>query len=274
LNYQHAFHAGNFADLLKHALLIAALDGLTRDAAPLTVIDTHGGAGVYDLRGPQATVSGEAAQGIGRLMAARDAPPALKALEAAVARLNRKGETRLYPGSPRLVADRLRPTDRLVACELRPDEAGRLRQALKGAKAEVLVADGFATAAARARPGQRLLALIDPPYERADDHARAAEAARAILRRNPSAMVLIWLPLKDLESFDGFLRRLEAPGLPPALVVEARLRPLDDPMRMNGCALVALNPPAGFEEAAAQVAAWVVGACGEAGGEARVWPLD
>lgn len=273
MNYRHAFHAGNFADLVKHALLGWILAGLTRAGGALTVIDTHAGAGLYELDAATAKASGEAAQGIGGLMAAPDAPQPLAALKAAVAKLNPGGALRLYPGSPRLTADALRPADRLIACELREDDAGFLRQALKGAKAEVLVQDGYDAAAARAAPGQRLFVLIDPPFERADDYARAAAAALAVVRRNPAAVLLIWLPLKDLETFDSFLRRLEQGAAQGALVVETRLRPLSDPMKMNGCALVAINPPDGLDAAARQTADWVVRHCGEDGGEARVWRL-
>jgi 23S rRNA (adenine2030-N6)-methyltransferase len=273
LNYRHAFHAGNFADLVKHAVLGSALAAMQRDPAPLTVVDTHGGAGLYALDAAEAKVSGEAAAGIGKLMAARDAPAPLRALKAAIARLNPDGGLKLYPGSPMLVADRLRPGDRLIACELRPDDAGCLRRALKGRAAEALVEDGYAVLARRAEPRRRLLALIDPPFERSDDYARAAEAALAALRRNPSAVVLIWLPLKDLETFDSFLRRLEAADAPPALVIETRLRPLDDPMRMNGCALVLFNPPPEVEADATAASDWVARTCGGPGSEARTWRL-
>ena len=273
MNYRHAFHAGNFADLVKHALLGWLLAELTRTGAALTVIDTHAGAGLYELDAASAKASGEAAVGIGRLMTASDVSAPLAALKAAVTRLNPGGALRLYPGSPRLEADALRPADRLIACELREDDAGFLRQALKGAKAEVLVQDGYDVVTARAAPGQRLFVLIDPPFERADDYALAAAAALAVVKRNPAAVLLIWLPLKDLETFDGFLRRLEAGGAQGALVIEARLRPLSDPMKMNGCALVAINPPPGLDAAAKQTAEWVVRVCGDQGGEARVWRL-
>jgi 23S rRNA (adenine2030-N6)-methyltransferase len=273
LNYRHAFHAGNFADLVKHAVLLSVLARMTREAAPLTVVDTHAGAGIYDLEGPAAVVSGEAAAGVARLMADPAAPAALKPLKAAVARLNPKGGFRLYPGSPKLIAEALRPTDRFTACELRRDDVDLLRKALKPTKTEVLCEDGYVVAAARAKPGQRLLLLIDPPFERPDDYARAAETAKAVLRRNPAAVAVIWLPLKDLETFDGFLRRLEAPPAPKALVIEARLRPLADPMRMNGCALVVINPPPGLEAEAGAACAWVAKACGGPDGEGRVWRL-
>jgi 23S rRNA (adenine2030-N6)-methyltransferase len=273
LNYRHAFHAGNFADLAKHALLLSLLARLQRDAAPLTVIDSHAGAGLYALDGGPAQSSGEAEAGIGRLMAEPNPPGPLAALKAAVGKLSSKGKLKLYPGSPKLVADRLRPVDRLVACELRPDDAGLLRQALKGATAEVLVEDGFALAAKRAAPKQRLLVLMDPPFERPDDYARAADTAAAIVRRNPAAVVMIWLPLKDLETFDGFLRRLEGGPARAALVAETRLRPLDDPMKMNGCALVIVGAPKGLEDEARAVCDWVARVCGGPAGEGRVWNL-
>jgi 23S rRNA (adenine2030-N6)-methyltransferase len=274
VNYRHAFHAGNFADLVKHAALLAALRALTRAGPPLCVIDTHAGAGVYDLAGGPSQASGEAAAGIAVLMAASDAPPALEPVRDAVRRLNPDGRLRFYPGSPRLIAEGLRPGDRLIACELQPDEAGRLAKTLAGRPARVLAEDGLAALAARAKGAGRLFALIDPPYERGDDGPRAAAAAIAAVRANPLASVLIWLPLKDLESFDAFLRRLEDARLADVLVVETRLRALEDPMRMNGCALVAIRPPNGFEPAAAEAAVWVARACGEAGGGARVWRLD
>jgi 23S rRNA (adenine2030-N6)-methyltransferase len=273
LNYRHAYHAGNFADLLKHAVLLSALARMTRETSPLSVVDTHAGAGLYELDAAASKASGEAEAGIARLIAEADPPASLQALKAAVARLNPKGGHRLYPGSPRLVADALRSADTLLACELRPDDAGHLRQALKGAKAEVRMQDGFDVLVQLAAPARRLLVLIDPPFEQPDDYARTAEAAKAVLRRNPKASIIIWLPLKDLETFDGFLRRLEQGLTPDALVIEARLRPLDDPMRMNGCALVAINPPIGLEADAAAACDWVVKSCGGPGGEARVWRL-
>ena len=169
----------------------------------------------------------------------------------------------------------LRFDDHYRVCELRPDDFALLEQTLKGAKAKVtaLMDDGYVMAAERTPPSGPVLALIDPPFERADDYDRAATAALAMIQRNPGAVVMVWTPLKDLETFDGFLRRLEQIALPPTLVVEARLRPLTTPMRMNGCALVILNAPAELTEPLKQAAGWVVEALGEPGGEARVWSL-
>lgn len=274
MNYRHAFHAGNFADLVKHAALTALVDAFTAVPGPLTVIDTHGGAGGYDLEGELARRTGEAAQGIFRLMAAEDAPAAFDGLKAAVRAMNPKGGVRFYPGSPSLIAGRLRRGDHYIACELRDDDHALLTQTLAahpGARA--VKGDGYETAAASTPARGATLVLIDPPFERADDYARIATTLEAVLARNPATCVAIWLPLKDLETFDAFLRSVEpvAPGL---LVAEARLKSLIDPMKMNGCAMVVANPPAGVEEALRTACEWVVARLGEAGGKAEVWTTE
>ena len=269
MNYRHAFHAGNFADLVKHAALLLMLRDLLASPEPLTVIDTHGGAGVYDLEGEMALKSGEAAVGIGRLMGDAGAPAGLGLLKQAVAAFN-PASLRRYPGSPVLAAGTLRKDDRLVACELRPDDHDALRRALAPhPNARAVRGDGYAQLRDQT-PGGRLLVLIDPPFERPDDYEQATMVTGEVLRKNPSATVCIWLPLKDLETFDAFLRDLEAPG---ALVAEVRLRPLFDPMKMNGCALVVANAPPGLEDPLREACDWVVTTLGEPGGEARLWWL-
>jgi len=275
MNYRHAFHAGNFADLLKHAALTRLLTTMTRAPEPLTVIDTHAGAGLYDLAGEDGRRTGEGQAGVQRLMAASDAPAAFDALRASVARANAKGEVRFYPGSPLLIGEALRPRDQLIACELRPDDHAALKRALpRQLGAEVLEADGWATAIDRApRAPARLLVLIDPPFERGDDHDQAVALTDALLRRNPSAVIAIWAPVKDLASFDTFLGALEdVAGWAPILLAEARLRPLTDPMKMNGCALAIVNPPENLTDACAQAAKWIANTLGEAGakGQAKI----
>ncbi|HEY2662097.1 MAG TPA: 23S rRNA (adenine(2030)-N(6))-methyltransferase RlmJ [Caulobacteraceae bacterium] len=274
MNYRHHFHAGNFADLVKHAGLLALLEALKRAPGPLTVIDTHAGAGLYDLRGEMAVKSGEAAAGVVRLMEDKVAPAVFEPLKAAVRRANPAGGLRFYPGSPALTVGALGPKDRLVACELRDEDARTLRLNLKaGQGVEIVVADGYATAVAKAPAKGSALVLIDPPFERADDYVQIQRCVAALLRRNRQIPVMVWLPLKDLETFDGLLRGLEDLDPPPVLVAEARLRPLTDPMKMNGCALLLLNAPDGLEEVLRAACGWVVSALGEPGGEARVWRL-
>ena len=274
MNYRHAFHAGNFADLVKHAALLQWLTVLQTDAGPLRIIDTHAGSGLYDLRGPQAQRSGEAQAGVMRMMGASDLPLALDGLAQAVTAANDgSAEPWLYPGSPWLIARALRPGDTYVACEMQPQEHARLAE-IVGDRPGVstLCGDGFAQAATALRPKGRDLVLIDPPFEKADDYDRIAVLASEALAQAPQTRFLIWLPLKDLETFDAFLRDLEDACEPaPMLVVEARMRPLGDPMKMNGCALVLINAPGGLEPQLQAVADWVT--AGEAGGQARVWSL-
>ncbi|MDQ0462562.1 23S rRNA (adenine2030-N6)-methyltransferase [Caulobacter ginsengisoli] len=270
MNYRHAFHAGNFADLVKHAALTLVLARLTGEPGPLTVIDTHAGAGGYDLTGEMARRSGEAAQGVARLMAADDAPAAFDGLKAAVRAM---GGADLYPGSPRLIAAAMRPGDRYIACELREDDKALLAQTLAPTKgAEARQADGYATAAAETPAKGRALVLIDPPFERGDDYRNIVETLRAVLARNPAATVAVWLPLKDLETFDALLRGVEGTGA-KALVAEARLRPLIDPLKMNGCAMLLVGAPDNLIGPLEDVCRWVVERLGDRGGLAKVWRL-
>ena len=264
MNYRHAFHAGNFADLLKHAVVLDLVARLTALPGHLTVIDTHAGAGVYNLRDGAAQRSGEAVAGIGRLMADLNLPGVLEALRSAVRNLSADGS--LYPGSPHLITRALRPGDRYIGCELRPDDTASLvavTSPFVGALA--LQADGYAAAVSRLpAPPARAMVLIDPPFERPDDYAQITATVASVLRANPATVLAVWLPIKDLETLDAFQRGLSVASASGAMV-EARLRPLSDPMKMNGCAMLLLNPPAGATEAAMAAAAYIVAALGQNG---------
>jgi 23S rRNA (adenine2030-N6)-methyltransferase len=277
MNYRHSFHAGNFADLVKHALvlwLLRARQARMQGRGPVTVFDTHAGAGLYDLTGDGAR-SREAEAGVLKLMASQDLPPTIAALAAEVRAVNDGGaETRLYPGSPLLVARALRGDDAYCGFELNPPVVELLHQALADyPHADGSAGDGYVEALSAVRAAVKAgvrpapLVLIDPPFERPDDYVRAAETAMAVVRADPKATVAVWTPLKDLETFDGFLRRLSG----DVLVAEARLRPLTNPMKMNGCAMVVLNPPPGAEAAAQEICGWVADTLGDAGARAEVW---
>lgn len=273
MNYRHAFHAGNFADLVKHAGLLRLLSELTATGGPLTVIDTHAGRGLYDLGGAEAKRSGEAEAGALKLRTARDAPAEIAALRQAVAHLNGGDAMRRYPGSPWLIAEALRPGDRYIACELRAEDHEALRTAMRGREAvRTLNADGYAAAVAECPAQGRVLVLIDPPFERADDYARIVETVAALRHRNPKAQALVWLPIKDLETLDSFLRDLEDEVDAPMLVAEARVRPLSDPMKMNGCALVLVGGP-DLAAPFAAICGWVAEALGTGGGS-KVYTLS
>lgn len=271
MNYRHVFHAGNFADLLKHAVLLDILAKVTAVREPLTVIDTHAGAGVYDLGSDPAQRTGEGAAA-GVLMADPAAPAAFEPLKAAIGRLNETGH-RHYPGSPLLIAHALRARDQLIACETRREDFEFLREALRGpAGAFALREDGWDVARLRTpRSPAPALVLIDPPYEAADDPQHAAEAVGQVLGRNVRAVVAVWAPIKDLASFDALLASLEdaARGL-PILLAETRLRPPDDPLRLNGCAMIVVNPTPDLEDRAREAAEWIAGAFGDRTGLGRV----
>lgn len=272
MNYRHAFHAGNFADLVKHAALLQVLRRLADGPGALTVIDTHAGRGLYDLGGVEARKSGEAQAGIVRLMQAGDAPAPFAPLIAAVRALNPDGAVRRYPGSPWLIAEALRPGDSYLACELRPEEHSALGEALKGRPGvRTICADGYAAAVERCPREGKVLVLIDPPFERADDYAQVVRTVAGVRRRNRSAEVLVWLPLKDLETFDGFLRDLEEAVLGPLLVAETRMRPLTDPLKMNGCALVLVGAPEGTAPMLEAICGWTAQTLGDRGA-ARIYP--
>ena len=271
MNYRHAFHAGNFADLVKHAALLQLLERMQADPRPLQVFDTHAGRGLYDLSGEEAQRSGEAEEGVIQLMQARDLPPAFAGLRKAVAQLNGGGETALYPGSPMLVAGALRKGDAYLGCELRPQEHSALGEALVGwSAARTACADGYVEVVKRIDTAARTLVLIDPPFEKSDDYERCVQALAKIARKSPQAVVMIWTPLKDLETFDAFLREAEDAYGRPLLAAEARMRPLSDPMKMNGCALVLANAPDGFEAPLGEICDWTVSRLGQ-GGKAQVW---
>jgi 23S rRNA (adenine2030-N6)-methyltransferase len=276
MNYRHAFHAGNFADLVKHAALLSVLHRLQARGGPVSVLDTHAGAGRYDLDEAMARRSGEG-EAARALLADASTPAVFEPLKAAIRALNPRGGVRIYPGSPLLAARALGRGDSWTGCEMRPDDHEALQKAIGAARGEAsmraLKADGYAEARRFGGPGPRLL-LVDPPFERADEYGQTAETAAAFWRRAPDGCALIWLPLKDLETFDGFLRRLEDLDAPDTLVVECRLQPLENPMRMNGCALVIVRPPAGAEPDLSDAAGWTAMTLGQTGAEARVWRLD
>lgn len=253
---------------MKHAVLIALI-GAQRAKRPVRLFETHAGAGLYDLFGELAVRGGEAEAGIMRLAGEGAVPPSLATLRDLVRAENGGGELRLYPGSPLIAARLMAKGEAYSGCELREDDGAALQALLKtrgaGADLRVLIGDGYAALPRTVKRGD--LALIDPPYERDDDYDRAAEAVRACLRAG--AGVAVWTPIKDLETLDAFTRRLEALEPASLLVAEVRLRPLANPLKMNGCAMVLVDAPDVSAEAEA-VCCWVADHCGEGGAKGEV----
>ena len=264
---------------MKHALWLQLLARLTNDPASLTVIDTHAGAGLYDLQDEMARRSREADAGVGRLMADKAAPAVFAPLIAAVRAANRTGEPRFYPGSPLLSVGALRRGDRYEGCELRADDQQALQALLDGriaadrAEAHAILADGYQRLGEhKPRAATRTVCLIDPPFERGDEYQRVIDGVARQIALDPTTVFAIWAPVKDLETLDALLRRLEALRPPSLLVAEARLRPLLNPMTMNGSAMILIGAP-DLAGQAQTICDWVVQTCGAPGGKALVRKL-
>jgi 23S rRNA (adenine2030-N6)-methyltransferase len=242
LNYRHAFHAGNFADVLKHAVLTRVLLYLGQKDAPFRFIDTHAGAGSYDLSGGEAERTGEWKDGIGGLMVN---PPKGKAGELLAPYLSAvQAEPGRYPGSP-LIAMRLtRPQDKLAFCELHPDDRKTLELSVgHDRRVSVIETDGWtALKAALPPPERRGLVLIDPPFEDGGDFRRFGDGLAEGHRRWPGGCYFFWYPIKDARQTESFARRIAKLGIPEILRVELTLDGLADG-KLASCGLLLVNPP-------------------------------
>ena len=253
MNYQHAFHAGNFADVHKHIVLTRVLDYLRQKPTAFRVVDTHAGVGRYDLFGPQAARSGEWRDGIGRLFAMlRSGAAGTNAAQALiapyldiVAALNPGGPIRLYPGSPLIVKALLRRQDRLIACELEPSAAASLEAVLRGgARAKALAMDGWMALFANIPPKERRgLVVIDPPYEESTDFARLSETVAQAHRKWANGVYLLWYPIKTRAEPDALARRLRRLAVPKILRCELTITPPRADGALAGSGLIIVNPP-------------------------------
>jgi len=243
MNYRHAFHAGDFADVVKHATLALALERLRAKPAPFVYLDTHAGAGRYDLTGEEARRSGEAESGIGRLLAGPSIPALAPYLEI-VRHLNAGETVTRYPGSPWIARKLLRPQDRLLLCERRGDEATALRRAMAGdRRVEIRALDGWTALKSDLPPRERRgLALIDPPFEAADEHERLARGLRHAWRRWATGSYLAWYPVKARAPVVALHAAVVAAGLRRVHALELLLEPERED-RLAGCGLLLVNPP-------------------------------
>lgn len=249
MNYRHAFHAGNFADVLKHVVLMMLVEHLKKKPAAFFFLDTHAGRGTYDLSEAEAQRSGEYRNGIGRLLELREA--SLPAEIAAYVRLVRdeagKGNSAItaYPGSPVIVSRMRRATDRMVLVEKLPKEADALRAALGRQRLlSVIDGDGYAALKAQLPPREnRGLVLIDPPYESDLEFDRVLAGLELAHERWPTGTYCIWYPLTDRAGPTRFHRGLERSGIRSVLDVSLRILPPDAQVGMSGAGLTIVNPP-------------------------------
>lgn len=252
MNYSHAFHAGNFADVTKHAILSRILAHLRKKESAFRVIDTHAGSGIYDLRGPEAIRNPEWRGGIGRLLEADIDPVAQPLLDdyvAAVRAANPDGKITHYPGSPALVRSWLRRADRLIACEFEPSAAKTLSYNFRGDRRVKTVAiDGWTALSAYIPPKERRgMVLIDPPYERTDEFSRLAEGLESALHKWPTGIFFAWYPIKDGPENAGFTRDLRARRIANMLRAELTIAPADDG-KLRGSGQLIVNPPWTLEQ--------------------------
>ena len=254
MNYQHAFHAGNFADVHKHAVLARVLIHLRNKPAAFRVIDTHAGAARYDLLAQEATRGGEWHDGIAKVWAARPTSgddrsgggaALLTPYLDAVASLNPGGSLRTYPGSPLVALALLRPQDRLIACELEPRAAALLQTALRrDRRATALTIDGWTARGAYVPPKERRgVVLIDPPFEEAADFTRLSSALVAAHRKWPTGIYMLWYPIKERDAAEALVRRLKRTGLAGLLRCEINLAPPAAALGLTGSGVILVNPP-------------------------------
>jgi 23S rRNA (adenine2030-N6)-methyltransferase len=257
MNYRHAYHAGNFADCFKHALLTSLLDAIARKSSPYFVLDTHAGAGWYDLDADPSTRTTEAESGIGRLR--RSQSPALARYLGLVAEIG------FYPGSPALVRAMLREGDRLACCELHPADVTTLRRRFdRDSQVEVHNRSGWEALGALLPPKEkRGLVFIDPPFEAPHEFSTLAAGLERGHSRFRHGVFAAWYPIKGMGKVREFHAALFASGIRDIIVAELRLRDASNPDRLSGCGLAVINPPYLFADQASAICEAVLEGLGD-----------
>ena len=247
MNYRHIFHAGNFADVFKHALLARILVYLNRKDAPYRVIDTHAGEGAYELSREEVDRTGEWRDGIGRLAALDRTGEAAQLLAPyldIVGACDAEGRPNLYPGSPLIAQKLARKSDRLVFCEKHPEAFAALRYRFgRDRRVKTLDLDGWTALGAFTPPPERRgLVLVDPPYEARDEFARLAKAFAAAQAKWSTGVYALWYPVKDARDAADLWRAVRASGAKSALRLELSVAPMSD-AGLSRTGLVVVNPP-------------------------------
>lgn len=248
MNYRHAYHAGNFADVVKHAILARIVEYLKRKPGPFRVIDTHAGIGLYDLSSEEAQKTGEWREGIGRLID-EPLPEAAAELLApyldAVRHTNADGSVRYYPGSPAVTRHLLRSVDRLTAIELHPADAATLKERFAGDwQVRVIELDGWLSLGAHLPPKEkRGLVLVDPPFEKEGEFDRMIDGLAKAHQRWPGGVYALWYPIKDRAAVQRFRDGLKATGIPKIMDIVFELRAPSAEPRLDGTGMIVVNPP-------------------------------
>jgi 23S rRNA (adenine2030-N6)-methyltransferase len=248
VNYRHAYHAGNFADVVKHVVLSRLVEYLKQKDKAFRVIDTHAGIGRYDLSSTEAQKTGEWRGGIGRLVDAALDPPAAALLAPyleAVRSLNPQGGVKKYPGSPLIVRHLMRKQDRLSAIELHRQDAGKLRTLFQGDfQTRVIELDGWLALGAHLPPKEkRGLVLVDPPFEEQGEFDRLVDGLRKAHKRWQGGIYALWYPVKDRKAVAAFRKALVQSGVPKLLDIGFEIRPPSAEPSLDGSGMVVVNPP-------------------------------
>lgn len=270
MNYRHIYHAGNFADVVKHAVLTRIVEYLKKKEAAFRVIDTHAGPGLYDLSSAEAQKTGEWREGIGRLMAARLAkePAALLSPYLDIVKaLNPEGGVTVYPGSPVIARRLLRRQDRLFAIELHEADAAALAGHFSGdVQARVMHLDGWLALGAQLPPKERRgLVLIDPPFEEAGEFGRMIDGLAKAYRRWPGGIYVFWYPIKDRRAVNRFRGDLKASEIPRITDIIFEIRLASSEPRLDGCGMIVVNLPYGVDRECADILSALRPVLGEGG---------
>jgi len=259
LSYRHGFHAGSFVDVHKHVALVLLLLHLQRKETPFCFLDTHAGAGLYNLRSRFAQKNREFESGIARLRECKAPPSAVAAYLDVVAAVNAPGESHYYPGSPLIARRLLRPQDRLVLVELHSTEAPVLKAGFRGdAQVAVHHRDGFEALPALVPPRERRgLVLIDPSYEQEGEFERVVETLKVAWRRWPTGVYAVWYPVQRRQPLGRFRQMLRTSGAHSILMNELRVAPDTIPNRLAGSGLVVVNPPWEFAQELREAVIWL-----------------
>jgi 23S rRNA (adenine2030-N6)-methyltransferase len=272
MNYRHAFHAGNHADVLKHLVISRTIALLSRKEAPFAYLDSHAGVGLYDLQGDQATRTGEWLEGIGRLWDAPDLPEATADYFGVLRTLNPDGALRYYPGSPELASQLTREQDRVLLNEKHPEDGQLLKDNMKGdRRVAVHLGEGWHVPRALLPVAEkRALLLIDPPFEKADELERCVTALDEAIGRMRQTVVAIWYPIKDERQLKRFYQGLEKSSAPKLLRVELFVHAPDDANRLAGSGLAIANAPWGLEDELKQLLPWLAKKLAQSQGSFRL----
>ncbi|EOW6645306.1 23S rRNA (adenine(2030)-N(6))-methyltransferase RlmJ [Cronobacter muytjensii] len=259
LSYRHSFHAGNHADVLKHTVQSLIIESLKEKEKPFLYLDTHAGAGRYQLSGEHAERTGEYLDGIARIWQRDDLPAELEPYISAVSHFNRSGQLRYYPGSPLIARQLLRQQDSLQLTELHPSDFPLLRgEFQKDERARVERADGYQQLKSKLPPASRRgLILIDPPYEIKTDYQAVVQGINEGYKRFATGVYALWYPVVLRNQIKRMLNDLEATGIRRILQIELAVRPDSDQRGMTASGMIVINPPWKLEQQMASVLPWL-----------------